>query len=398
MCGIGGIYRLGRRPIRKWHMQTLATELQHRGTDATGWAIMNEDGTISAFKVAYPAWKAAALPEFHKWCDAVLTDKARILLVHTRAYTKGTPHNNENNHPLYVNADPKKGERIAGVIVHNGMVRNDDGLFEVNKSLKAFKRSCQTDSDAFRAVLDNWGGVDKGLIKEMRIVDGTAAVAAMHSSSPGRLLLLRDSNPLVLGATQDTLAFASTKEALHKILKPWIKLHNIPMQVHAPDLSFVVMPDETGYIIGPDGLESHDVFKCNGRRTGGYTKYNKNTNYWNRQETARLAKLSEKRHLNVLEDSPGLTPVAQAVAQGRVKTLIDEPKSATEGPGPSKSHNGNVMNDPSLFEYVICPNVECNKHVALSADDRQLASLAMLACSTCGTNLADAPNASLSVN
>lgn len=362
-------------------------ELQHRGTDATGWALMDEDGRIYVFKVAYPAWKASALPEFNAWTDKFLTEKTRILLVHTRAYTKGTPHNNENNHPLY--SPYETGGQIQGLIIHNGMVRNDDNLFEANKDNPHFERSCQTDSDIFRALLDNHGRVDKKLIKEMRLVEGTAAVAAIHSSSPGKLLLLRDSNPLVIGATQDTLAFASTKEALHKILKPWIKLHNMPMQVHAPDLSFVAMSDETGYIYGANGLETHDEFKCNGRQAGGYTKYSKNTNYWSKQDTARLAKFTEKRHVHSHTHTPALPAVP--VAKPFVSAYVPEEAS--------KSHNGPLdTNNPQLYEYVVCPNMACNRHVGLSEDDRKLASIAMLACGTCGSNLVGSLDASLSVN
>jgi hypothetical protein len=359
----------------------MAIELQHRGTDATGFALMDEDGQIHAWKVAYPAWKATALPGFHAWCDKALTDKTRILLVHTRAYTKGTPHNNENNHPLY--ASP-----LEGVVVHNGMVRNDDSLFEVNKKLHGFQRSCATDSDVFRALLDSHGVIDKKLIRVMALAEGTAAVAAIHRNSPGKLLLLRDSNPLVLGATSDTLAFASTKEALHKVLKPWIKLHNIPMQVHAPDLSFVAMHDETGYIIGPNGLEEHDEFKCNGRGTGGYVKYTKNTSYHARQETARLAALHEKRHVSS-------TTLLNPTNNGNgVKTLLNESGASAISVGDGNGA-ATVLNDPALFEFVICPNEKCSKHVELSTEDRQLATIALLACKSCGTNLAGGVDASM---
>lgn len=352
---------MGKRPIRKWQLQEMACELQTRGTDATGFALMDEDGRVHAWKKALPAWTATAAEDFHTWCNKALTDKTRIMLVHTRAYTKGSPQIIANNHPLF--ATP-----IEGLVVHNGMIRNDDGLFEANKKLPAFERSCATDSDALRALLDNHGGIDKALIREMALAQGTAAVAAIHKNSPGKLLLLRDSNPLVLGATQDTLAFASNKEALHKALKPWIKLHNLSMQVHAPDLSFVAMPNETGYIFGPNGLEEHDVFKCNGKGHGGYTKYTKNTSYHDRQIRATVAARTE-------------TLAAQAKTQAFVN-----------------ASSKNDVNNPELFEFVVCPNTACNKHVELSAEDRQLASIAMLACRSCGSNLAGAPDASLTIN
>lgn len=360
MCGIGGLVRIGNRKIRKWQLTQLAIELQHRGMDATGFALMDEDGAIHIWKIADPAWKAVLQKDFHSWCDQALTDKTRILLVHTRSYTKGSPHNNENNHPLY-------SKPIKGVVIHNGMVRNDDSLFEANKKLKNFTRNCATDSDIFRAILDNYGGIDKGLIKDMGLVDGTAAVAAIHKDSPGKLLLLRDSNPLLLGATADTLAFASTKEALHKVLKPWIKLHNFPMQVHAPDLSFMTMPDQTGYIIDLNakvpGLTEHDVFKANGRGTGGYVRYTRNTSYWDRQDRARRDAIEENRNKHS-------------------KTLVNEGTKSS-------------LSNPKLFEYTICPSAKCNAHVELSEYDRSLSSLALLCCKSCGTNLVGGVDASV---
>lgn len=376
MCGIGGIVRLGKRPIRKWQLQEMACELQTRGQDATGFALMDEDGMVYAWKTAKPAWVATAEEGFHKWAEKSLSDKTRILLVHTRAYTKGSPHIVANNHPLFSPA-------MAGFVVHNGMIRNDDGLFDANKERPAFQRSCQTDSDALRALLDNYGCIDKGLIKEMQLAQGTAAVACIHKASPGKLLLLRDGNPLVIGATRDTVAFASNKEALHKALKPWIKLHNISMQVHAPDLSFVAMPNETGWIIGPQGLEEHDAFKCNGQGHGGYVKYQKNTSYHDRQLRAAAAARTEKIY-------PGLNPTF--TPSGVVKRLLE-----VSGSEDARGKKNDYL-DPRLFEFVICPNLKCNRHVELSAQDRQLASITMLACNSCGVNLAGAPDASMSVN
>ncbi len=54
--------------------------------------------------------------------------------------------------------------------------------------------------------------------------------------------------------------------------------------------------------------------------------------------------------------------------------------------------------DPQLFEFVICPNQKCSKHVELSTEDRQLASIAQLACQSCNTNLAGALDASMGTN
>lgn len=347
MCGIAGIYKMGTTPIREWQLIMLANQLEYRGNDATGFALMDTDGVISIFKHNDPAWKVTASTDFRDFMKKYLTSKVRIALVHTRKYTKGVPFHNQNNHPIYAG---------HGAIIHNGMVTNDDALFDVNKDLEGFKRSCETDSDALRAILDNHGRIDKKLITEMGLINGTAAVAAIHPATPDKLLLLRDSNPLILGATADMLMFASDKTAIHKALKPWVKVHNIPMQVHAPNISFVPMPNESGWIIGPKGFEEHEVFKSNGQRRQGNLKYSPVLNYHERRA-------EQKKEADRL-DAP---PVRVSSHTHRVR-----------------------IENATMPDWVICPNAKCNKHLALSQDDKALAGLALLKCGECSTNLGGA--------
>lgn len=351
MCGIAGIYKIGARPIRAWQLQMLATELQYRGDDATGIALMDEDGTLHVHKNNEPAWKFCAQDAFVGFCKKYLSPKTRIALVHTRKWTVGSPYNNENNHPIY---------KSEGVIVHNGMVSNHEALFAGNKD--KLIRSCETDSDVFRAILDNHGGIDLDLIDAMSAVEGTAAVAALHPATPDKLLLLRDTNPLILGATPDTLIFASDKRAIYKALKPWVKVHNLVMQVHAPDVAFLLMPNETGYIIGPQGLESHKEFKCNGQRRQGNLKYTLNTSYPERRLRAEVAAEVKK--------SPSPDP--------------------STGTTSTKDFKVGRAESDEMPDWVICPRVVCSKHLQLTSADKGLTNLAQLECGTCGQNLADA--------
>ena len=352
MCGIAGIYRFKGRPIYPWQLKMLATELQYRGDDATGIALISEDGQIAIHKNNDPAWRFCARQDFERFCSEHLNVHTRIALVHTRKWTTGSPIHNENNHPIYAG---------QGVIIHNGMVSNHKSLFEANKAI--MKPSCETDSDIFRGLLDSHGKVDTELIKYMGLVDGSAAVAAYHPGSPDKLLLLRDSNPIVLGATPDMLMFASDKTAIHKAIKPWVKLHNIPMQVHAPDLSFVPMPNETGWIIGPQGLEDHAEFKCNGVMGRGNTKYSFNTLY------------DERR--------------ARAEREASKKTTITN-TTVTSTNEEDTSFKIGTADDSDMPDWVICPNPPCSKHLSLSEEDKKLESLGDLLCGSCRTNLAEA--------
>jgi asparagine synthetase B (glutamine-hydrolysing) len=361
MCGIAGIYRIGKRPIRSWQLQMLATKLQNRGEDATGFALMDPSGHIKVFKNNDPAWRLCASKDFEDFCRKNLNAETQIALIHTRKWTVGSPVHNENNHPIVDG---------AGCIIHNGMVGNDDVLFNANKD--KLKRSCQTDSDIFRAILDHHGCIDKELIEDMGAVNGTAAVAAIHPNSPGKLLLLRDSNPLVIGATPDTIMFASTKEAIHAALKPWVKMHNIDMQVHAPNLSFVPMPNEAGWIIGPKGLEDFGEFRCNGSRRQGNLKYSTSTNYFERKNRAEIEAALET---SKKKTGTALTPTSS------VPTKVSTTSEASSRLLTSKA-------DPTeMPDWVICPNAECGFHVQLAEDQKGLDSLSLLLCGNCNANL-----------
>jgi Glutamine amidotransferase domain len=340
----------------------LATKLQNRGEDATGFALMDPLGHIKVFKNNDPAWRLCASKDFEDFCRKNLTADTQIALIHTRKWTVGSPVHNENNHPIVDG---------AGCIIHNGMVGNDEVLFAANKD--KLKRSCQTDSDIFRAILDHHGRIDKELIGDMSAINGTAAVAAIHPNSPGKLLLLRDSNPLVIGATPDTIMFASTKEAIHAALKPWVKMHNIDMQVHAPNLSFVPMPNEAGWIIGPKGLEAFGEFRCNGSRRQGNLKYSTSTNFFDRKKRAEIEAESEGKKKTWM-------PLATRISS-------DPTKASTTSEDSAKRLLSTKADPSEMPDWVICPNAECGFHVQLAEDQKGLDSLSLMLCGNCNANL-----------
>ena len=330
----------------------MAQSLEYRGNDATGIALIDMDGKHYVYKNNEPAWKFCTSKAYKGFLEEHLGAQTQIVLVHTRKATKGLPYKNPNNHPITAG---------AGVIIHNGMISNDDRMFDANKEKPAFKRSCETDSDAIRAILDNYGGVDAGVAKEMSKLEGVAAIAAFHPATPGKLLLMRDSNPLVLGATKNFLAFASDKRALHRSLKPWVQMHNLVLQVHAPDLSFLPFPQNTAWVIGPEGFEDHSYFAVNNFNRMGNTKYTKQFDY-------------HERH-----------------ARGGEVTVPPPPEKK-----PPTGSSSSVYTEDSLFpNFVICPNEKCNSYLELAEDDRKVATMAFLACPSCKGTLERALDATV---
>jgi asparagine synthetase B (glutamine-hydrolysing) len=363
VCGIAGVIKFGKLPIQKYQITMMANGLQYRGNDATGVAIMYDDGSMDWLKDNVPAWKFTALDVYNDWCRKALEDRtdARIALVHTRKATKGTPYKSENNHPLV-------GDEKGAMIIHNGMISNDDSLF----ASKQWRRYAETDSDIIRAILDDHGGIDKDVIEAMGQLQGFAAVAAVHPATPNKLLLLRDSNPLMVGGTDDYFAFASDKRVITQVCTPWVRRFGIPMRVHAPDIAFVPMVNESGWIIDTQkGLEYHSKFQCNGFTGRGNTRYvGTDTSYLERQQ--RFAKEAEERKPEV-----------------RALVSVETHVNPTRNYGPPNHNHGHSAQLP---DYVVCPNYTCSKHVRLTEVQRAL-ELNRLSCRECSTSLANALHA-----
>lgn len=214
MCGIAGFY-LREEADGNLMAQKLLDGIEHRGKDATGvawWGLSDPDGrplTISEGVGKPTVWhQKAPIPARQFIKSMAIPADARIMIGHTRAATQGEPSQNENNHPISVN------RTIIGV--HNGMIRNDDDLWEkIGKELRA-------------AVVDSeviFGGI-YGLVqgepgtKEygpfLTQLEGGAAIAWLDTREVNRLQVGRvRSSPCIFGWTEaGSLVFASTKAAM----------------------------------------------------------------------------------------------------------------------------------------------------------------------------------------
>lgn len=191
------------------------------------------------------------------------------VILHTRAATKGTPKDNNNNHPMFAG---------LSAIIHNGVLHNDDFLF----NREGIERKAETDSDIIRGYVDKYGITEK-CIKEMNSFGGSAAGAAFHPHYPRKILLFRSGNPMVLASTEEFLLFASEKKTLYRALKPFVKRFNIWFHVEKPDAAFSLMADNTAWILGDNGQEKHAEFKV---LVGQYHEPNRRVydNYKERQE------------------------------------------------------------------------------------------------------------------
>jgi asparagine synthetase B (glutamine-hydrolysing) len=193
-----------------------------------------------------PAWQFCARKPFDEYLGEFLP-KAQTVLLHARAATKGDPRDNNNNHPL---------DQGLCSVVHNGIINNDDWLFTDLK----LKRKGEVDSDILRAVLDEHG-LSKKAISVLQKCRGSAAIAAVSVKEPGKLLLARSGNPIVMGSTADMLVFASEKRFIHQTMRPILKRWGLLFQPNVPDLAFSTMNNNSAQVIGEKGLEWHQEFE-----------------------------------------------------------------------------------------------------------------------------------------
>lgn len=272
MCGIGGIIRFGEKPIQEETLAVLLVGNEHRGNDAAGIMLQQEDGLIDIFKKDVPGWTLVSTKEYEDFIREKLKPSTRGAFLHARGASKGNPRDNNNNHPMSAG---------KGAVVHNGVIRNDDYIFS---SLK-LERKAETDSDAIRAIVDEHGITEKTCEVFGKMV-GSGAICAIHPKHPGKVLLARSGNPLVIASNKDFLFFSSEKDTLHKACRPWLKRFGIWFQANKPDVDFTVMADDSVWIIGLGGLEYHGMCKINSggfrepwRKT--YEEYEDRSRKWN---------------------------------------------------------------------------------------------------------------------
>lgn len=193
MCGIAALllYPQERSPEQWCALAEVFTRNliynEERGRSATGLAVMQRDGQVSVVKMPLPASAFTQTPEYRDLI-ARFDAQTTIVLGHTRLPTKGSPHNNANNHPLH--SGPVWG-------VHNGHIHNDDELF----ARYGYARHAQVDSEIIFQLLADVSPVPQSsylaaVAARLRLLDGDFTFVACDQRAPTQLLVLKHNNPL----------------------------------------------------------------------------------------------------------------------------------------------------------------------------------------------------------
>jgi glucosamine 6-phosphate synthetase-like amidotransferase/phosphosugar isomerase protein len=198
MCGVAGYSLSPSSSVgRTLAAQALLAAIAERGADAVGYAYrLPISGRVHVHKQRSGA--------------SDLLERVRIpldateALVHVRDYTKGHPSIAANNHPV---------RHGAVVGIHNGIIANDDAIFE-RHGFARHAPEMTVDSEAIFALAETTSSRAEALEE----LHGAMAAAWLDERKPGLLYLARGvQRPLWIGRGPRETFFASTRLALETV-------------------------------------------------------------------------------------------------------------------------------------------------------------------------------------
>jgi len=191
MCGIAGIFISTKAKQDRWSrlqrkriLEDLIIQIEQRGKDATGVAMIDKGSTWQLEKQPV---RAGDFLISGQWRKMVIKPSTWAILAHTRLATQGTPKNPLNNHPL------RRGEVV---ITHNGGINNDVQL----RRKYRLNVAGAVDSGTLAGLLNMRAWNEKNIKKTLEEIRGPAAVAAVNLNIDNSLLISRHTRPLFIAA------------------------------------------------------------------------------------------------------------------------------------------------------------------------------------------------------
>jgi glucosamine--fructose-6-phosphate aminotransferase (isomerizing) len=194
MCGIiGAIQKKG--GVAPFIHQALK-RLEYRGYDSVGVTTIANDQL-------YMKKDKGKIDQVHKKLD--LDDLPGTTGIgHTRWATHGIP-SMLNSHPHF-----DCSNEIA--VVHNGVI---DNFMELRRELKkkGHRFESETDTEVIPHMIEdymkNGSSLEEAMKEVALIIEGTYAVVAMCTKEPGKIVVTRDGNPLVIGKKENAVYVSS---------------------------------------------------------------------------------------------------------------------------------------------------------------------------------------------
>jgi glucosamine--fructose-6-phosphate aminotransferase (isomerizing) len=196
MCGIVGY--IGRREAGPIILGSLR-KLEYRGYDSAGIAVLNGGGVAI------------------RRCQGKLNNLAIMLRERPISGTVGIGHTRWATHgkPSEANAHPHQAGSV--VVVHNGIIEN---YLELKERLlkKGARFESETDTEIVAHLVDEkiQRGADflDAVQKSLREIEGSYALVFLNLKDPARLIVAKNSTPIVIGSGEGETLVASDIPAL----------------------------------------------------------------------------------------------------------------------------------------------------------------------------------------
>jgi len=191
MCGIFGIGFLSKCKDPQFITQLITelfNEVEIRGTDASGIAFVSNT-KIHVIKDGMPGKQFSKSIKFKEACKEMVNEDLLQVIGHCRLKTKGSFLQNVNNHPIVAN-------KVIGV--HNGIVTNDDALFDHYN----IHRTGRVDTEIIFKLIDYFNNNNDNLINStsntIEELHGNFSCAFTHIDKPHILGLFKTYNPTII--------------------------------------------------------------------------------------------------------------------------------------------------------------------------------------------------------
>jgi glucosamine--fructose-6-phosphate aminotransferase (isomerizing) len=216
MCGIVGY--IGKRKASSILLSSLK-RLEYRGYDSYGFCIFNKDKP-HLFK------KIGKISETEKEFTK-LRVSGNVGIAHSRWATTGNV-TKENAHPH----TDCYGDIF---IVHNGIIENYKELKE--KLLEeGHQFSSETDTEVIAHLIEKFfdNNLEEAVIKSLKLIKGAYALAVLSKKDPQKIVVARNSSPLLIGLGEDEYIIASDPVAVMSRTKKVIYLEDEEVGVLTP--------------------------------------------------------------------------------------------------------------------------------------------------------------------
>lgn len=194
--------------------------MEYRGYDSAGIAVIENCGEAKVFK---------SVGKIDSLCGAIGENLpgGNRGIAHTRWATHGGV-TEANAHP---HADC--GENIF--LVHNGIIENYRDLKE-NLLKEGHKFRSETDTEVLAHLIEKFlnGDLESAVVKALKEVRGTYGMIAIDKRNPDKLVVARNSSPIIIGIGDGEFVVASDASAILEHTKEIVYLNDGEMAVISP--------------------------------------------------------------------------------------------------------------------------------------------------------------------